>query len=75
MKCVIVLCCLVQLLYGPRIGSAFLPVLLTAEDVHAWPYSVGILVKWVTFLGTLHRPAAGADLAVGGVSPVEMLLV
>ena len=44
----------------------------TAGDVGAWPYSVGLLVSWVTFLGTLHWPAVGADLGVGGVSFVEM---
>ena len=42
------------------LGSA--PVI--ADDVGAWPYSVEILVKWVTFLGTLHRPAVGADLGL-----------
>ena len=25
-----------------------------AEDVGAWPHTVGLLIKWVTFLGTLH---------------------
>ena len=38
------------------IALAATPV--TAEDVGAWPYSVGILVKLVAFLGTLHWPAA-----------------
>ena len=51
------------------------PSVITAEDVGAWPYSVGVLVKWVTFLGTLHWPAAGADMGVGGVSYFEMLLL
>ena len=46
---------------------------MTVEDVNAGPYSVGILVKWVAFLGTLHWLAAGADFGVGGVSYVEML--
>ena len=27
---------------------------ITADDVSHWPYSVGILVKLVAFLGTLH---------------------
>ena len=45
----------------------------TAEDVNVWPYSVGILIKWVAFSGTLHWPAAGADQAVGGVSFVGIL--
>ena len=38
------------------------PPATTAEDVGAWPYSVVILVMWVTFLGTLQWQAAGADL-------------
>ena len=41
----------------------------------SWPYSVGILVKVVAFLGSLHWPAAGADLVVGGVSYVELLIL
>ena len=57
---------------GEWISLASAPV--TAEDVGAWPYSVGMLVKWVTFLGTLHWPAVGADLWVGGVSFVEVLI-
>ena len=32
------------------------------------------MVKWVTFLGTLHWPAGGLDLGAGGVSCVELLL-
>ena len=44
-------------------------------DVIAWPYSVGILLEWVSFLGNLHWPAAGSDLGVGGVSFVELLLL
>ena len=47
----------------------------SAEDVGAWPYPVGILVKWVTFSDTLHCYAAGANLGVGGASYVEMLLL
>ena len=48
---------------------------VTADDVEVWPYSVGLLVKLVTFLGTLHWPAAGADLGSGGVSFVEILIL
>ena len=46
-----------------------------SEDVARWPYSVSILVKWVSFLGSLHWPVGGADLGVGGVSNVEMLIL
>ena len=45
-----------------------LPTAVCAGDVSAWPYSVGILVKWVTFLFTLHWSVAGVDLGVGGGS-------
>ena len=54
MLCVIMLCCLAQLSFGHLIGAVFLLLLLLLRDVGAWSYSVGILVKWVTFLGTLH---------------------
>ena len=27
---------------------------VTAEDVAHWPYTIGLLVKWVAFLGSLH---------------------
>ena len=36
-------------------------------------YTTGLLVKWVTFLSTLHWPVGGADLGFGGVSFVELL--
>ena len=37
--------------------------------------SVGLLVKWVAFLGTLHWSVGGLDLGVGGVSHVEILIL
>ena len=70
----------VALLPGPLhlwdIGWISLPpVAVTAEDVCLWPYSVGILAKLVTFLGSLHWPSAGADLGPGGISYVELLIL
>ena len=50
------------------------PVVIAAEDVCLWPYSVDILVKLVSFLGSLHGPSDGGDLAPGGISYVELLL-
>ena len=44
---------------------------ICADDIALWPYTPGNLVKWVTFLGTLHWPAGGVDLGVGGISYVE----
>ena len=37
--------------------------------------SVGMLVKWVSFLASLHWPAGGCDLGVGGVSYVKLLIL
>ena len=46
---------------------------ISAEDVAHWPYTTGLLVKWVAFLGSLHWPVGGADL--DGVSYVELLIL
>ena len=48
---------------------------ICAEDTAQWPYTLGLLVKWVASLGTLQRPAGGLDLGVGGVSHVELLFL
>ena len=46
-----------------------------ADDIARWPYTPGLLVEWVAFLGTLNWPAGGADLGVGGISYVELLIL
>ena len=38
-------------------------------------YTPGLLVKWVSFLNTLHWPVGDLDLGVGGVSYVELLIL
>ena len=48
---------------------------ICAEDVSLWPYTPGLLVKWVTFLWSLHWPAGVLDLGVGGISYVELLIL
>ena len=48
---------------------------ICAEDIALWPYTPGLLVKWVSFLNRLHCPAGGLDLGVGGVSYVELLIL
>ena len=30
---------------------------ICVDDIAHWPYTPGLLVKWVAFLGTLHWPA------------------
>ena len=45
------------------------------EDIALWPYTPGLLVKWVSFLNSLHWPIGNLDLGVGGVSYVELLIL
>ena len=47
------LCFQVLFIFGILIGLVFLFVVVTAEDVCLWPYSVDILVKLVTFFWVL----------------------
>ena len=46
-----------------------------AEDIAHWPYTAVLLVKWVSFLGSLHWPAGGVDLGVGGIPFVELVIL
>ena len=45
------------------------------EDVGLWPDTPGLLVKWISFLNSLHWPVGNLDLGVGGVSFVELLIL
>ena len=58
---------------GSWVSVAATPI--TCRDIEVWPYSVGMLVKWVAFLHSLHWPADGCSLGVGGVSYVELLIL
>ena len=53
-------------LYGPWVqvhgGS------ISGCDVAAWPYGVGILCRFSSFLGTLHWPSCSDDFGHFGVS-------
>ena len=40
---------------------------VTADDVRAWPFSVGSLVELVAYLSSLHGPSQIHDLAFGGI--------
>ena len=33
------------------------------------------MVKWISFLGSVHWPAGGLDLGIGGISFVELLIL
>ena len=41
---------------------------ITGSDIAAWPHSVGILVRFTSFLGTLHWPSGSVDLGHFGIS-------
>ena len=45
------------------------------DDIASWPFSVGLLLKIVHFLGSLHWPRGAEDLVVGGVSYLELLIL
>ena len=40
-----------------------------------WPCTPGLLVKWVSFLSTLHWLVGDLDLGVGGISYVELIIL
>ena len=48
---------------------------ITDADITAWPYSVGILVRFTSFLGTLHWPSGSVDLGHFGISFLELLIL
>ena len=47
----------------------------TGSDIAAWPYSVGILIRFTSFLNTLHWPSGSVDLGHFGISFLELLLL
>ena len=55
---------------------AGLAVTIGAEDVAQWPYTPGLLVKWVSFLFlVLYISLLGEVLGVGGISYVKLLVL
>ena len=52
-----------------------IPASVATEDVCQWPYSLGVLVKLVAFLSTLHWPDSGVDFGVVEVPFIELLIL
>ena len=48
---------------------------IAGADISAWPYGVGILVRFTSFLGTLHWPSGSVDLGHFGISFLELLIL
>ena len=41
---------------------------ISGANIAVWPYSVGILIKFTSFLNTLHWPSGSGDFGHFGVS-------
>ena len=48
---------------------------ISRDDVAAWPYSVGILIRFTSFLRHLHWPSGSVDMGHFGVSFLELLIL
>ena len=48
---------------------------ITGDDIAAWPYSVSILVRFTSFLSTLHWPSGAVDLGHFGISLLALLIL
>ena len=52
--------CLVRLVFGDSEWVTVPASAVCAEDIAQWPYTPCLLVKWVSFLGSLHWPVGGS---------------
>ena len=64
-----------HLVFGISEWVNILASAICADDVTHWPKTPGLWVNWVSFLGSLHWPAGGLDLGVGGISYLEILIL
>ena len=48
---------------------------ITGADIAAWPYSVGILIRFISFLHTLHWPSGSVDFGHFGIPFLELLIL
>ena len=48
---------------------------ISGADIAAWPYSVGILIRFTSFLDTMHWPSGSVDMGHFGVSFLELLIL
>ena len=45
---------------------------ITGGDIAAWPYSASILIRFTSFLNTLHWPSGSDDVGHFGISFLEL---
>ena len=67
--------CLGRLVFGALSGFRFQLLLSALRILLFGLKKLGLLVKWVSFLNSLHWPIGDLDLGVGGVSHVELLIM
>ena len=48
---------------------------ISGADISAWPFCVGILVRFTSFLGHLHWPSGSVDMGHFGVSFLELVIL
>ena len=48
---------------------------ITGADIAAWPCSVSILIRFTSFLNTLHWPSGADDFGHFGISFLELLIL
>ena len=48
---------------------------ISGADIAAWPYSVSILIRFTSFLNTLHWRSGSVDFGYFGVSFMELLIL
>ena len=48
---------------------------ITGADIAAWPYSVGIFIRFTSFLATLHWPSGSVDFGHFGLPFMELLIL
>ena len=48
---------------------------ITGADIAAWQYSVSILIRFTSFLNTLHWPYGSDDFGQFGISFLELLIL
>ena len=48
---------------------------ITGADIAAWPCSVSFLVRFISFLNTLHWPSGTEDFGHFGISFLELLIL
>ena len=50
-------------------------LVITGADIAAWSYSVSVMIRFTSFLATLHWPSGAEDFGHFGISFLELLIL